>query len=182
MTLAALAALGSIASTGVGAVAGASANERAREELKTDFRDQIARYDRLLNRNFVDSPENAGLMRRLQEIQRDRYVQGRATNVVAGGTDAHLAAMQAQGAKIVSDTGNAIAERAQGYKDKVEDAKYAAKSAHSQRMFGLEQQRAQSIASAAGQATKAMAGIAASDWAAENYFDLFGLDKKEENA
>lgn len=180
LSLAALAALGSIASTGIGAIGGARANAQAREDLTNDFRDQIARYDRLLARNYVDSPENAGLMRRLQDVQRDNYVQSRATNVVAGGTDAHLAAMQARGAKIVSDTGNAIAERAQGARDKVEEAKYAAKSAHAQRMFGLDQQRAQSIASAAGQATKAMAGIAASDWAAENYFDLFGLDGKGE--
>lgn len=156
-----LAGLGSLAATGIGAAGSAAANAQAREDLKTDFRDMIARYDRLLNRNYVESPENAGLMRRLQEMQRDRYNQSRATNVVAGGTDAHLAAMQQQGAKIVSDTGNAIAERAQSYKDKVEDAKYAAKHAYAQQMFGLNQQKAQTIANAAGQASKAMAGIAA---------------------
>ncbi len=175
VSLALLAGLGSLAATGIGAAGSASANAEAREDLKTDFRDQIARYDRLLNRNYVDSPENAGLLRRLQEMQRDRYNQARATNVVAGGTDAHLAAMQEQGAKIVSDTGNAIAERAQTYKDKIEDAKYSAKKAHAEKMFGLDQQKAQTIANAAGQATKAMAGIAAAGAAAENPFGVFGL-------
>ena len=179
VSLAALAALGSLAATGIGAVGSAQANAQARADLDADFRDQMARYDRLLNRNYVDSPENAGLLRRLQEMQRERYNQARATNVVAGGTDAHLAAMQAQGAKIVSDTGNAIAERAQAYKDRIEDAKYAAKGRYAQQMFGLDQQKAQTIANAAGQASKAMAGIAAAGAASQNPYGMFGLGQDD---
>lgn len=179
VSLALLAGLGSLAATGIGAAGSASANAEARSHLDADFRDQMARYNRLLDRNYVDSPENAGLLRRLQEMQRERYNQARATNVVAGGTDAHLAAMQGQGAKIVSDTANAIAERSQSYKDKVEDAKYSAKKAHAQQMFGLDQQKAQTIANAAGQATKAMAGIAAAGAAAENPYGMFGLGQDD---
>lgn len=179
VSLAALAALGSLAATGVGAAGSASANAEARNRLESDFREQMARYDRLLSRNYVDAPENAGLLRRLQEMQRERYNQARATNVVAGGTDAHLSAMQGQGAKIVTDTANAIAERAQSYKDKVEDAKYAARGAHAQQMFGLDQQKAQTIANAAGQASKAMAGIAAAGAASENPYGMFGLGQDD---
>lgn len=179
VSLALLAGLGSLAATGIGAAGSASANAEARSRLDADFRDQMARYNRLLDRNYADSPENAGLMRRLQEMQRERYNQARATNVVAGGTDAHLAAMQGQGAKIVSDTANGIAERSQAYKDKVEDAKYSAKRAHAQQMFGLDQQKAQTIANAAGQATKAMAGIAAAGAAAENPYGMFGLGQDD---
>ena len=179
VSLALLAGLGSLAATGIGAAGSASANADARSRLDADFRDQMARYNRLLDRNYVDSPENAGLLRRLQEMQRERYNQAMATNVVAGGTDAHLAAMQGQGAKIVSDTANGIAERSQAYKDKVEDAKYSAKKAHAQQMFGLDQQKAQTIANAAGQATKAMAGIAAAGAAAENPYGMFGLGQDD---
>lgn len=175
VSLALLAGLGSLAATGIGAAGSASANADARRALTEDFREQMARYDRLLDRNYGDSPENAGLLRRLQEMQRERYNQARATNVVAGGTDAHLAAMQAQGAKIVSDTANGIAERSQSYKDKVEDAKYSAKRSHAQQMFGLDQQKAQTIANAAGQASKAMAGIAAAGGPTENPYGMFGL-------
>lgn len=170
-----LAGLGSLAATGIGAAGSAAANAQAREDLKTDFRDMIARYDRLLNRNYVDSPENAGLMRRLQEMQRDRYNQARATNVVAGGTDAHLAAMQGQGAKIVSDTANAIAERSQAYKDSVGEQRRVRRGQYAQQMFGLDQQKAQTIANAAGQASKAMAGIAAAGAPANNPYGMFGL-------
>lgn len=175
VSLAALAAISSLAATGIGAAGSAVANSQAREDLNADFREQMARYNRLLARNYVDSPENAGLLRRLQEMQRERYNQARATNVVSGGTDAHLAAMQAQGAKIVSDTANGIAERSQAYKDKVEDAKYAAKGRYAQQMFGLDQQKAQTIANAAGQASKAMAGIAAAGAPTENPYGMFGL-------
>ena len=175
VSLALLAGLGSLAATGIGAAGSASANAEARSRLDADFRDQMARYNRLLDRNYMDSPENAGLLRRLQEMQRERYNQARATNVVAGGTDAHLAAMQAQGAKIVSDTANGIAERSQAYKDRIEDAKYSAKRSHAQQMFGLDQQKAQTIANAAGQASKAMAGIAAAGGPTENPYGMFGL-------
>lgn len=179
VSLAALAALGSLAATGIGAAGSAQANAQARADLDADFRDQIARYNRLLARNYVDSPENAGLLRRLQEMQRERYNQARATNVVAGGTDAHLAAMQGQGAKIVSDAANAIAERSQAYKDKIEDSKYSAKKAHAQQMFGLDQQKAQTIANAAGQASKAMAGIAAAGATSQNPYGMFGLGQDD---
>lgn len=175
VSLAALAAIGSALSTGVGAVGSLSANEDARDALKTDFREQMARYDRLLNRNFVESPENAGLMRRLKDMQRERYNQGRATNVVAGGTDAHLAAMQQQGAKMVSDTANSVAERAQSAKDRVDEARHAARHAYAQQMFGLEREKAKGIANAAGQATKAFAGIAAAGAPAQNPYGMFGL-------
>lgn len=175
VSLALLAGLGSLAATGIGAAGSASANADARSRLESDYRDQMARYNRLLDRNYVDSPENAGLLRRLQEMQRERYNQARATNVVAGGTDAHLAAMQGQGAKIVSDTANGIAERSQAYKDQIEDAKYSAKRSHAQQMFGLDQQKAQTIANAAGQASKAMAGIAAAGGPTENPYGMFGL-------
>ena len=175
ISLAALAAIGSLAATGIGAVGSATASAQARERLEGERAEDRRYYRRLLDRNYVDSPENAGLLRRLQEIQRDRYNQARATNVVAGGTDAHLAAMQQQGAKIVSDTAGGIAERSQSYKDKVADARRTTERAYTQQMFGLDQQKAQSIASAAGQATKAMAGIAAAGAPSENPYGMFGL-------
>ena len=179
VSLAALAAIGSLAATGIGALGSANANAEAESALKSDHREQMARYNRLLNRNYVDSPENAELLRRLQEMQRERYSQARATNAVAGGTDAHLAAMGQQGAKIVTDTANGIAEKAQSYKDRVEDAKYAAKGAYAQQMFGLDQQKAQTIANAAGQASKAMAGIAGAAGNAENPYGMFGLGQED---
>ena len=179
VSLAALAAIGSLVSTGIGAAGSASANARAREALESDHREQMARYNRLLDRNYVDSPENAGLLRRMQEMQRERYNQARATNVVAGGTDAHLASMQAQGARVVTDTANGIAERSQAYKGRIEDAKYAAKGRHAQQMFGIEQQRAQSVADAAGQASKAMAGIAAAGAPSDNPYGMFGLSQDD---
>ena len=177
-----LAAIGSLVGTGVSAVGGAVTNARAREDLKENYRDQIARYDRLLNRNYVDSPENAGILQRMGELSRENYLRGRATNVVAGGTDAHLAALQNANGKMVSDAANSVAERAQASRDKIEDAKYALKGADAQQMFGLDQQQAQAIAAAGGQATKAMAGIAAAGYDAENPYDIFGFTREEREA
>lgn len=175
ISLAALAAIGSLAATGIGAANSASANAEARERLEREAAEDRRYYDRLLSRDYVNSPENAGLLRRLQELQRERYNQARATNVVAGGTDAHLAAMQAQGNDIVTRTAQGIAERSTAYKDNVAERKRASSRAHTQQMFGLDQQKAQTIANAAGQASKAMAGIAGAAGSAQNPYDVFGL-------
>lgn len=169
--------IGSAVATGVGAAGSAFANADARRRLLDEQDMERARLNRLLARNYVDSPENQGLLRRMKDMQQKRYNQARATNIVAGGTDAHLATMQAQGNEIVSRTGNAIAERAQGYKDRVEEAKMASERRHADRMFALDQQKAQTIANAAGQATKAMAGIIGASENAENPFGMFGLSQ-----
>lgn len=174
LSLAALSLLGSLAATGIGAAGSASANAAARQRLENDAEEDRRYYNRLLNRDYVDSPENAGLLRRLQELQRERYNQARATNVVAGGTDAHLAAMQGSANDVVTRTAQGIAERSQQYKDNVASQKRASEKAHSQQMFGLDQQKAQTVANAAGQATKAMAGIAAAAGTPENPFGLTG--------
>ena len=80
---------------------------------------------------------------------------------------------------MVTRTANGVAERAQAYKDRVEDAKVDSERNFANRMFALDQQKAQTIANAAGQATKAMAGIAAAGVGEDNPFDLFGLRHRD---
>ena len=167
--------LGEVAATGIGSVASASENNAARRRLEDVYDADLREYDRLLKRNVVDDPENAGLMRRLQELQWERYNQARATNVVAGGTDAHLAAMQQAGNDVVVRTGQGIAERATGTKDALRKEKNSVKRSYAQQLFGLDQQKAQTISNAAGQVSKAMAGIAGAAGTAENPYGMFGL-------
>lgn len=179
LTLSALAALGSLAATGISAAAGSAKNAEARQRLTDVYDEDLREYDRLLRRNYVDSPENAGLLRRIGELQRDNYNRARAANVVAGGTDAHLAAMQAAGNKVVTDTANTIAQRSETAKDAVLGQRRVRRGQYAQQMFGLDQQQAQSIAQAGGQASKAMAGIAAAGYQSENPYNLFGLTAEE---
>lgn len=161
ISLATIAALTAALGSGIGAAGSASANASARERLLDEHDMERARLNRLLARNYVDSPENAGLMRRVKDMARERYNQSRAVSRVAGGTDAHLAAMQMAGNDVVTRVGDAVAERSQAAKDAIEERKLASERSHSQQMFGLDQQKAQSIANAAGQMTKAAAGIMA---------------------
>lgn len=170
--------LGSVVGSGISSYAGAEANNDAIGKLEGSMRRDDAEYRRLLGRDYVDSPENAGLLRRLQEMQRERYNQARATNVVAGGTDAHLAAMQTAGDKVVSDTANSVSQRAQAAKDALRSERRQVKRGYAQQMFGLGQQRAQSIAQAGGQLSKAMSGIAGAAGTVENPYDMFGLDQQ----
>ena len=182
VSLAAIAAIGSLAATGIGAATSAAANADALAALEADRAEDRRYYERLLNRDYVNSSENQGLLRRLQELQRKNYEQARATNVVAGGTDASLAAMQQAGNKVVTDVAGNIASRADAYKERVGAAKRASEKAYSQQMFGIERQKAQTIANAAGQATKAMAGLAAAGGSEDNPFgggEYSGLTQDE---
>ena len=167
--------LGSVLGTVGSAAAGAEVNNGSIDDLKATMRADDEEYRRLLARNYMDSPENAGLMRRLHEMQRDRYNQARATNVVAGGTDSHLAAMQMAGDKVVSDTGNSIAQRSQTAKDALRSERRQVKRANAEKMFGLGQQKAQAIAKGGEGVSRAMAGLAAAGGVTENPYDIFGL-------
>jgi len=171
--------LGSLAGTGISAGASAEENNKALDELKASMRADDDEYRRLLAREYMESPENAGLMRRLQEMQRDRYNQARAVNVVAGGTDAHLAAMQEAGNKVVSDTANSVAQRAQTAKDALRSERRQVKRGYASQMFGIGQQRAKTIADAGGQVSQAMAGLAMAGGEIENPFSMFGLSQKD---
>ena len=179
ISLAALAAIGSIASAAGGAIGSANANNEAIRDLNARYREWFDEKDREIAQNETETPENLAVFRRMNELSRNRYDQARATNVVAGGTDAHLTAMQAQNSAQNAQLANAVAERAGSIKRAQRAEKRAMQNQYAQQMFGLGQQKAQTIANAAGQASKAMAGIAASDWAAENPFELFGLGEKK---
>lgn len=168
VTLAALAALGSIAATGIGAAASAKKNKEAQETLESDRRRDREYYTRLLDRDYINTPENESLLRRMQEMQRANYDRARAINTVAGGTDASLAAMQAAGNDTVARVAEGIGARAGERRDRIQAASRASEKAYNQQMFGLQRERANVIANAAGQATKAMAGIAGASGSASN--------------
>lgn len=170
VSLAALATLGSLMATGIGAAESAGANEEARSRLAADREADRQYYDRLLSRDYISRPENESLLRRLQELQRKNYDRARAVNTVAGGTDASIAALQAQGNDVVGRVAEGIASQASTYRDKIEEAKRASGRAYAKQMFALDQARANAIATAAGQATKAMAGIAAAAGDSDNPF------------
>lgn len=175
-SLAAIAALGSIASAVGGGIMSAQANDASQEVLRAQRARERAEQNRLLMRGYVNSSENQSLLRRLQELQRESYNRARATNVVAGGTDAHLASMQQAGNKMVTDVAGNMAARADAWEDRVRQQGLASERAYSQQMFGLGQQKAQAIANAAGQATKAFAGIAAAGGTSDNPYEIGTTD------
>ena len=179
ISLAAIAALGSVLSAGGGAIASASANNDAIRRYNDYFRERLAEHDREIAQNETETPENLAVFRRMNELSEKRYNQARATNIVAGGTDAHLTAMQEQNALANAQLANAVAERAGSVKRAQRAEKRATQGQYAQAMFGLGQQKAQTIANAAGQASKAMAGIAAAGYEPENPYDIFGFTREE---
>lgn len=163
-----LSMIGSLASTGIGAWQSAEAMADAKEQLSNQYKTERAERNRMLNRGYVNSSDAQGLLRRVQELQRQQYERARATNVVAGGTDAHLAAVQQNNNKVVTDVAGNLASRADAWKDNLRLQQIGSDRAYAQQMFAINQNKAQNIAQAAGQATKAMAGIAGAAGSADN--------------
>ena len=170
VSLAAIAAIASALTTVGSKIVEAKQVNEGLADLRASQDQDLAEYDRLLNRDYMDNPENQSLLRRLQELQRKNYDRARAINTVAGGTDASLAALQAQGNDIVTQTAQGMAAKAGAYKDAVRREKQATKRAYAQQMFALKQNKAQAIAQAGSQASQAFAGLAAAGGSAENPF------------
>ena len=165
-----IAGAGSILSSLFGAAKGSQAVDDAIAGLNKSHADEIREYDRLLARDEINDPSNQSLLSKLRELQRENYNRARATNVVAGGTDESLAMMQQAGNQVLGQTIDSMAARSGEKKDRIRAQKQASNRQHSNRIFGLQMQKAQNIAQAAGQMTGAMAGIAAAALPTTNPF------------
>lgn len=169
-----IAGAGSILSSLFGAAKSSEAVDDAIAGLNKSHAAELREYDRLLARDEINDPSNQSLLSKLRELQRENYNRARATNVVAGGTDESLAMAQQAGNQVLGQTIDSMAARSGEKKDRIRAQKQASNRQHSNRIFGLQMQKAQNIAQAAGQMTGAMAGIAAASLPAANPYQTTG--------
>jgi hypothetical protein len=144
-----------------GAIKSSQANKRA-EKLLQNQRDENQKwYDQKMSEDYSQRTDVQNVLRKQRELLQDQYKRARATNVVAGGTDESLALQQQAANDAMGDTMADIAANADTYKEGVENQYRTQDAALNQQQIANEQNRAQTIANAAGQVGSAVSGLMA---------------------
>jgi len=146
-----ISAVGSIATSAIGAGLSAKAGKDATEAMKQGYTNSKNWYNRLYNQDYVNRSEVQGLLTQVRNQLADRYKRARATNIVAGGTDESLAMMQRADNQAIADATASIASNASTYKDKIAQAMEGQEVAYGKDLASAYQQKAKNISDALGQ-------------------------------
>ena len=142
-----------------GAIKSSQANKKA-QQLITSERDANQKwYEQKMAEDYTRRADAQNLLRKQRELFQEQYQKARATNLVAGGTDESLALQQAGANETMGETMGDIAAQASAYKEGVEEQYRAKDAALTQQEAAIEQNKAQQIASAAGQMGSAVSGL-----------------------
>lgn len=152
----AAAALGSAA---YGAIKSSQANKAANKAIQ-DERDENKRwYQYRMNEDYSSRSDAQAIISKQRDLLQEQYRNARATNAVAGGSDAASVAAKQAANESVSNTMSQIAADASSHKDSIEQQYRAKDSQLNQQQVAVKQQQAQNIATAAGQAVNAGLGL-----------------------
>ena len=154
-----LGAATSIGSSIYGAIKSSEANKRAESMIQNQKVKNQKWYDQKMNADYTQRPDVQNVLRKQRELLQEQYKAARARNLVAGGTDESLALQQAQANEALSNTMGDIAGQAANYKEGIEQQYLAGDASLTQQLVANEQNKANSIAKAAGQVGSAVSGL-----------------------
>lgn len=154
-----MAGLLSTAAGAVGALSGAiyagvkssKYNNKARGILEGQIADNKAWYDTKMSQDYTARSDVQAAITRQRQILDEQYRNARATNAVAGGTDASLALQKEAANRSLAQTMTDVASRAADYKDSVESQYRAQDAALKQQQAQSYQQQAAATAQAGSQ-------------------------------
>lgn len=147
-----LGGLFTLGSTIAGLVGSKKQNDKAQGELDSRKADEDAWYNQKINEDYMMRSDVQNVLKKHRDLYQESMKMARATNLVAGGTDASLALQQQGATKAVGETMSDIASNATAYKDAVEAQHRQAKADLSTQQQQIYNQRAEAIAQAASQA------------------------------
>lgn len=153
----------SLASTGISAASSKKRADEARDAYNNETAAQRQKiqnwYNIRSNEDYTRRADVQAALTKQRELINERYKQSRATNVVAGGSEAALAAEKEAANKAMGDTIANIAAAGAANKDKIDQMYLGMDNQMSQAIAnaGYQQnmQQAQQIAQAGGQASGA---------------------------
>ena len=153
----------SLASTGISAASSKKRADEARDAYNNETAAQRQKiqnwYNIRSNEDYTRRADVQAALTKQRELINERYKQSRATNVVAGGSEAALAAEKEAANKAMGDTIADIAAAGAANKDKIDQMYLGMDNQMSQNIAnaGYQQnmQQAQQIAQAGGQASGA---------------------------
>lgn len=150
---------GGVASAAVGASNAAKENARARREIGAARADNKRWYDIRMSQDYTQRSDAQSVLNNERETYDDAIRRIRATNAVAGGTDATVAAAQQAAASGVARTASTIASAGASYKEGVENRYRAAEAGYVQQEAAAHANQANAISQAAGQAASAFGNL-----------------------
>ena len=172
------AALGAAVGLGTSLLGGMQASKAAKAAERRQ-RDAEAKedawYNRAYNQDYVDTAAGQNLVNRAKEYAREQWRKAAGAQAVAGGTEAATAAAKEAGNKMVGDTIANIAATDEARKMQADRLHRQADAQFTQQDMAREQQRAQNITTAAGNASNAiMSAAMAAEQAGTSKTDLTG--------
>ena len=152
----------SVASKVIGGIKSAQANKRAAQLLKQQQQDNENWRNIERSQDYTQRSDAQAAITRQRELLDEYASRSRATNVVAGGSEASIASQQQAAASSLAETGSNLATAAAQHKDAVEKEYRDRKAQLSQQQVEMYQQQAQQAAQAGAQGGESgMSGIAA---------------------
>lgn len=142
-----------------GAVKSSQAAKKAQDRLSGMINDNRKWYEEKMAEDYTKRADVQNILRKQRDLLSEQYQRARATNVVAGGTDESLALQQQAANEAMGETMADIAARSTEYKQGIENQYRTQDAALQQQMVGVEQNKAQAIANAAGQIGSAVSGL-----------------------
>lgn len=149
--------LGGAASLGgaiYGAISSAKNNKKARALIQKQRDDNRAWYNTRMAEDYTQRSDAQAVLTKQRELLQEQYKQGKASNIVSGGTDEGLALQKEAANNAMAQTMSGIAANAASYKDSVENQYRAQDNA-------LNQQQVQTYGQQAQQASQAGSQLAA---------------------
>lgn len=150
--ISAVAALGSAI---YGGIKSSQQNNKARRLIAQQRADNKRWYDTKMGQDYTMRSDVQAAINKQRELLDEQYKRARATNTVAGGTDASLALQRESANRATAETMSNIAANAANYKDSVEQQYRAQDAALNQQQAQSHQQQAAQTAQAASQAVNA---------------------------
>ena len=142
-----------------GAVKSSQAAKKAQDRLSGMINDNRKWYEEKMAEDYTKRADVQNILRKQRDLLSEQYQRARATNVVAGGTDESLALQQQAANEAMGETMADIAAQSTEYKQGIENQYRTQDAALQQQMVGVEQNKAQAIANAAGQIGSAVSGL-----------------------
>ena len=148
-----------IGSSIYGAIKSSQANKRAEQLLKNQRDENQKWYETRMAEDYTKRADVQNVLRKQRELFDEQYQKAKASSVVAGGTDESVALQKAAANEAMGETMADVAAQAADYKDSVEEQYRQNEAALNQQEIANEQNKAQSIAAAAGQMGSAVSGL-----------------------
>lgn len=145
-----------LASSIFGGIKASEAAKRAERKQAEMEAKESAWYKRRYNEDYLDTSAGQNLVRRAKEFARENAKRTSGAAAVTGATDAATAIAKEQGNKVVGDTIANIAATDQEKKAQIDNIHMNNEQNFTQMSMNRDQNQAQSIQNAAGQASNAI--------------------------